>query len=59
MESIKHKDEITMEKFIETYCNSSCKIKKCEGIGTTWSVCCPYQSGVKFIEKNRDEGIVL
>lgn len=50
MKRIKRKKEITLEKFIKIYCNSSCKIKKCEGIGTTWSVCCPYQSDVKFIE---------
>lgn len=43
------KEEITHEDFTEKYCNNECKMKKCEGIGTTWSVCCPYQSQVNFI----------
>ena len=43
------KEEITFEDFVETYCNNKCWMKKCEGIGTTWSVCCPYQSQTKII----------
>lgn len=43
------KKKITYEDFVEKYCNNECRMKKCEGIGTTWSVCCPYQSQVKIL----------
>ena len=43
------KEEITYEDFVEKYCNNECRMKKCEGIGTTWSVYCPYQSQVKIL----------
>lgn len=42
------KKEITYEDFVEKYCNK-CWMRKCEGIGTTWSVCCPYQLQVKIL----------
>lgn len=42
------KKEIIFEDFVEKYCNK-CKMIKCGGIGTTWSVCCPYQSQVKIL----------
>lgn len=45
------KEEITFENFVKTYCNNECRMIKCEGIGTTWSVCCPYQPQVKIIEE--------
>lgn len=45
------KEEITFEDFVETYCNNKCWMKKCEGIGTTWSICCPYQSQTNFMRK--------
>ena len=43
------KKKITYEDFVEKYCNNECRMKKCEGIGTTWSVCCPYQLQVKIL----------
>lgn len=45
------KEEITFENFVKTYCNNECRMIKCEGIGITWSVCCPYQPQVKIIEE--------
>lgn len=50
MDKQNKQQQITAEDFVKSYCNC-CKKQKCEGIGTTWSVCCPYQSQVKVLKR--------